>query len=198
MRCEIAKRQTRPLPPSVPPSVAKLGHEGSSLASDSAQSSTAGGVRGWYIRWTMASGACACTVDAMGPGRGLSRSQWYDVGLAAGALAISISVLMTISSWEPGPVAVLLVLAHVLPVAFRRRMPRAAFAVSVGAGVIYLAAGWPMVGLGVAALVMIYSLAAYSERVWSLLGLAAIELGLTPSKPCSARVALRSTRSWAT
>ena len=115
----------------------------------------------------------------MGPGRGLSRSQWYDGALAAGALAISISVLTTIPSWEPGPLAGLLVLAHVLPVAFRRRMPRAAFAVSIGAGVLYLAAGWPMVGLGVAALVMTYSLAAYSARVHSLLGLAAIELGLT-------------------
>jgi signal transduction histidine kinase len=115
----------------------------------------------------------------MGPGRGLSRSQWYDVALAAGVLAISISVLTTIPSWEPGPLAVLLVLAHVLPVAFRRRMPRAAFAVSAGAGVLYLAAGWPMVGLGVAALVMTYSLAAYSARFESLVGLAAIELGLT-------------------
>jgi signal transduction histidine kinase len=51
--------------------------------------------------------------------------------------------------------------------------------VSVGAGVVYLAAGWPMVGLGIAALVMTYSLAAYSGRVDSIVGLVAIELGLS-------------------
>lgn len=82
-------------------------------------------------------------------------------------------------AWDPGPVAGLLVLAHVAPIALRRRAPRAAFAVSVGAGVVYLAAGWPMVGLGIAALVMTYSLAAYSGRVDSVVGLVAIELGLT-------------------
>jgi signal transduction histidine kinase len=114
----------------------------------------------------------------MGAGRRLSRSQWYDVAVAAGALAISVSVLATIPSWEPGPVAGLLVLAHVVPIAFRRRVPRAAFAVSAGGGVLYLAAGWPMVGLGVAALVMTYSLAAYSTRAHSVGGLATVEVGL--------------------
>ena len=115
----------------------------------------------------------------MGTGLRLSRSQWYDVALTAGALAISISILTTMPSWEPGPVAGLLVLAHVVPVAFRRTTPRAAFAVSIGAGVVYLAAGWPMVGLGLAALIMTYSLAAYAARSHSLVGLAAIELGLS-------------------
>ena len=115
----------------------------------------------------------------MGPGRRLSRSQWYDVALAAGALAISASILTTVPSWDPAPAAAVLAIAHVTPVAFRRRTPRAAFVVSVGAGVVYLAAGWPMVGLGVAALVMTYSLAAYSARVDSVVGLVAIELGLT-------------------
>jgi signal transduction histidine kinase len=110
--------------------------------------------------------------------RQLSRGQWYDAGLALAALAISVSVLTTMPSWEPGPAAGLLVFGHVIPVAFRRVMPRAAFAVSIGAGGLYLAAGWPMVGLGVAALVMTYSLAAYSARVHSLVGLAAIEVGL--------------------
>jgi signal transduction histidine kinase len=114
----------------------------------------------------------------MGPGRRLSRSQWYDIGLAVGALAVSMSILTTMPSWQPGPVAGLLVVTHVVPVAFRRMMPRVAFAVSIGAGAAYLAAGWPMVGLGVAALIMTYSLGAYSGRVHSLLGLAAIEVGL--------------------
>ena len=127
----------------------------------------------------MATGARACTVESVVPRRRLSRSQWYDAALAAGALAISISVVTTMPSWDPGPVAGLLVLAHVMPIVFRRRAPRAAFAVSIGAGVLYLAAGWPMVGLGVAALVMTYSLAAYSARVHSVAGLVVVELGLT-------------------
>ncbi len=115
----------------------------------------------------------------MGSGRRVSRGQWYDLALAAGALGISLSILTTIPSWEPGPVAGLLVLAHVVPIALRRTAPRTAFAVSIGAGVLYLAAGWPMVGLGVAGLVMTYSLAAYAPRAHSVIGLAAVEAGLT-------------------
>ena len=127
----------------------------------------------------MAGDACACTVEPMGRGVRLSRGQWYDTALAAGGLAISISILTTMPSWDPGPVAALLIVAHVVPVAFRRRAPRAAFAVSIGAGTVYLAAGWPMVGLGVAALVITYSLAAYSRRAHALVGLVTVEVGLT-------------------
>lgn len=114
----------------------------------------------------------------MGPRRRLSRSQWYDVALAAGALAISISIFTTMPSWDPPPVAGLLAGAHAIPIAFRRRAPRAAFAVSMGAAAVYLAAGWPMVGLGLAALVTTYSLAAYSARAHAAVGLAAVETGL--------------------
>ena len=115
----------------------------------------------------------------MARGRRWSRSQWYDAALTAGCLAISASILTTMPEWDPGPGAALLVLAHVAPVAFRRRFPGAAFAVSTAAGALYLAVGWPMVGLGVAALVMTYSLAAYAARRHSVPGLVAIELGLT-------------------
>ena len=111
--------------------------------------------------------------------RRLSRTQWYDGVLAAGALAISISIVTTMPSWEPGPVAAALILAHVVPIAFRRSAPQAAFVVSTGAGTLYLAAGWPMVGLGIAALVMTYSVAAYAPRAHSVAGLAAVEVGLT-------------------
>jgi signal transduction histidine kinase len=111
----------------------------------------------------------------------LSRSQWSDIALAAFALFISASVLLTFPDrdWSPGPLAWALVLIHNVPVAFRRRSPRSAFAVSIGAGVLYLAIGWPMVGLGLAALIMTYSLAASTPRRHSLLGLAAVELALT-------------------
>jgi signal transduction histidine kinase len=111
-------------------------------------------------------------------GRGV---QWPDVGLAAAAFAISASVLTSLRSWSPGPVAWVLVTAHAAPIAFRRRSPRAAFAVSAAAGTMYLARGWPMVGLGLAALVMTYSLAAYATRRDSLVGLAAVEVVLTAS-----------------
>ncbi|HEX2273540.1 MAG TPA: sensor histidine kinase [Acidimicrobiales bacterium] len=110
-----------------------------------------------------------------------SRSQWSDVALAAAAFAISASVLTTHQQWSPGPVAWALVAVHVVPVAFRRTAPRAAFAVSVAAGAVYLALGWPMVGLGLAALIMTYSLAAYTSRKDSLVGLAAVEVVLTAS-----------------
>ncbi|HEX2191867.1 MAG TPA: histidine kinase [Acidimicrobiales bacterium] len=105
----------------------------------------------------------------------MSRSQWADAALAAAMFAISASVLATQRGWSPGPVAWALVAAHTVPVAFRRRAPAPAFAVSAAAGAVYLALGWPMVGLGLAALVMTYSLAAYSSRRRSLVGLAAVE-----------------------
>jgi signal transduction histidine kinase len=117
----------------------------------------------------------------MGNDRPSDRSQWFDVALAAGAFAISASVLLTMPSWSPRPGAWALVSAHIVPVAFRRRSPGAAFAVSTAAGVVYLALGWPMVGLGLAALVMTYSLAAYARRRHSILGLAAVEATLTAS-----------------
>ena len=107
--------------------------------------------------------------------------QWADVALAAAAFAISASVLTSLESWSPGPLAWALVTAHAAPVAFRRTSPRAAFAVSAAAGTMYLALGWPMVGLGLAALVMTYSLAAYAARVDSLVGLAAVEVVLIAS-----------------
>ncbi len=110
----------------------------------------------------------------------VSRSQWSDGALAAFALFISASVLVTFPSrdWSPGLAAWALVVAHNVPVAFRRRWPRAAFAVSTAAGVLYLALDWPMVGLGLAALIMTYSLAATTPRRHSLPGLGAIELAL--------------------
>ena len=114
-------------------------------------------------------------------GKGWRGVQWSDVALAAAAFAISASVLGTVRSWSPGPAAWALAAAHAAPIAFRRRSPRVAFAVSAAAGTIYVALGWPMVGLGLAVLVMTYSLAAYAPRRDSLLGLAAVEVVLTAS-----------------
>ncbi|HWC12120.1 MAG TPA: sensor histidine kinase [Acidimicrobiales bacterium] len=120
-------------------------------------------------------------MGAQGHGPRWSRSQWSDVALAAAALAISASVLPTRRFGTLEPLAWSLVLVHAVPVAFRRRSPRAAFAVSAAAGTFYVALGWPMVGLGLAALIMVYSLAAYAPRRHSLVGLAAVELVLLAS-----------------
>ena len=136
-----------------------------------------------YASGTMANGGRACTFALVGdhdPGSRWGGSQWSDVALASGAFAISASVLSTVP-WSPGPDAWALALAHAVPVAFRRRTPRAAFAVSMIAAAVYLARDWPMVGLGLAALVMTYSLAAYGPRRDSLVGLAAVDVVLTAS-----------------
>jgi signal transduction histidine kinase len=137
-----------------------------------------------YANGTTPNDAGTCTfriVGAQGRRPRWSRSQWSDVALAVGAFAISASVLTTHQRWSPGPAAWALVAVHAAPVAFRRTSPRAAFAVSAAAGAAYLAPGWPMVGLGLAALVMTYSLAAYTSRRDSLVGLAAVEAVLTAS-----------------
>ena len=118
----------------------------------------------------------------MGGGRPrLSRSQWFDLALAAGALAISASVLVTFPAASRGPASWALVVAHVTPVAFRRERPAAAFAVSTIAGAIYLAVGWPMVGLGLAALIMTYSVAAYAPRRVAAVALACVQIVLIGS-----------------
>ena len=103
-----------------------------------------------------------------------NRGEWPDAALAAGAIILNASVLLTIPTWSPGAAAWVLVVAHSAPVGFRRRAPRAAFAVSSVAGGAYLLLGWPMVGLGLTALVMTYSLSAYAARRDSLVGVAAV------------------------
>ncbi|MFP5317973.1 MAG: sensor histidine kinase [Acidimicrobiia bacterium] len=107
-----------------------------------------------------------------------ARELLIDAGLAAATFGISASILAANPLWSPSPrlVAWALVTAHTLPVAFRRQAPRASFLISLAAGGIYLALGWPMVGLGLAGLVMTYSLATYASRRDSLFGLAAVEL----------------------
>lgn len=105
----------------------------------------------------------------------VKRMSWADVALAAALAALSASVLVGFEQRDQALPAVSWVVAaaHVAPVVWRRRVPRSAFAVSVGAGAVFVASGWPMVGLGVAALVMTYSLAAETPRVLSLVGLGA-------------------------
>lgn len=129
----------------------------------------------------MADDRRTCTVSLVGD-RGHAadghRSRWSDAALAVACLALNASILASFPSWSPGPLAWLLAAAHTAPVALRRRSPAGAFAVSTAAAGVYLAFGWPMVGLGLAALVTTYSLAAYTARRTSLVSLAAVELAL--------------------
>lgn len=127
----------------------------------------------------MAGNDLTCTVTLVGDHvpRWIRR-RWSDVALAAGMLAISASVLVTMPSWTPGPGAWLLVIGHTAPVAFRRTSPAPAFAVSIAAGIFYVALGWPVVGLGIASLVMTHSLAAHADRRHSLVGVGVVEAAL--------------------
>ena len=143
-----------------------------------------------YAAGGMARRPRACTVgpvDTRAAARPWGRSDWSDLALAAALLALSASVLAGFRSLSPAAVAWVLVVAHCLPVAVRRRAPRAAFAASFAAGAAYLAFRWPMVGLGLAALVMTYSLAAFASRRDSLAGLAAVAAALVAAALVGAR-----------
>ncbi|MBT8213480.1 MAG: hypothetical protein KJN71_10075, partial [Acidimicrobiia bacterium] len=110
----------------------------------------------------------------------LTRDDAIDAGLAVLALALSFSVLIGLNQRSGIDTSLAWVLAglHSLPVAMRRRVPRASFAVSMTAGFIYLVVGLPMVCLGLAALLMLYSLAAATPRRESIVGLVVVQLGL--------------------
>lgn len=109
-----------------------------------------------------------------------TRQDTFDVALATALVLLVFSVLAGLQERGAGNVAAAgsLAVAHTIPVAGRRRVPRSAFAVSTSAGFAYLAVGLPMVGLGLAALVMIYSLAAAIPRAESLAGLIVAEVGM--------------------
>ncbi|HET9443671.1 MAG TPA: histidine kinase [Acidimicrobiales bacterium] len=115
------------------------------------------------------------------PGHGGRRQVAFDAALAAGALALSASIGLTGPVALRGPGPWLLVVAHVLPVAFRRRAPRAAFAVSVAAGALFVALGWPTVVLGLAVLVMTYSVAVALPFREALVALVAAEVAMVAS-----------------
>jgi signal transduction histidine kinase len=116
-------------------------------------------------------------VGPLGPDVPTPRQRVVDAGLALAATALSWSIL---GGFDEGVGAGGWVVAtvHTTAIAFRRVAPRASFAVGSLAGIAYVAAGWPMVGLGPAAVVAVYSLAAYSTRRDSLVGLVAVEVAL--------------------
>lgn len=109
-----------------------------------------------------------------------SRQDWFDVGVAVALTALTVSVLVGLSQ-RSGPTTTIgwwLAIGHTAAVAGRRRFPRLAFAMSALTGLAYLALGLEMVGLGLAALVMVYSIAAEVPRRQSLAALGAVEVGM--------------------
>src|SRR5688500_7581377 len=104
------------------------------------------------------------------------KEQWIDIVLALGAVGLAASILrsLAVSGGLPWVLAGL----HGAPIVLRRGTPRWAFAMSTAAGLAFVAGGWPMVGLGLAGVVMVYSLAAYADRLSSAIGLVAAALGL--------------------
>jgi signal transduction histidine kinase len=108
------------------------------------------------------------------------REQWVDIALAIGAFGLSVSILRsftTRSDLAPWALTAL----HSAALVLRRRAPRSAFALSTAAGLAFVATGWPMVGLGLASVVTMYSLAAYGDRMSSAIGLAVAAVGLVAS-----------------
>jgi signal transduction histidine kinase len=99
--------------------------------------------------------------------------------LAVVAAGAGVATLATVLPFDPGSpeawAAYLLVLAHTLPIAVRRRWPLAVLAWGLATGVAFAALGLNLVSLTFAVLVYLYTVAAHRPRVASLAGLAATE-----------------------
>ena len=99
--------------------------------------------------------------------------------LAVAAAAAGFTLLATALPFDPGSpwavAAYLLVAAHSLPIAVRRRFPLPALAWALATGVAFAALGLNLVALSFTILVYVYTAAAHCPRRRSLAGLAAAE-----------------------
>jgi signal transduction histidine kinase len=99
--------------------------------------------------------------------------------LAVVAAGAGVATLATVLPFDPGSprawAAYLLVLAHTLPIAVRRRWPLAVLAWGLATGAAFAALGLNLVPLNFAVLVYVYTVAARCPRRASLAGLAATE-----------------------
>jgi hypothetical protein len=99
--------------------------------------------------------------------------------LAVVAAGAGVATLATVLPFDPGSprawAAYLLVLAHTLPIAVRRRWPLGVLAVGLATGAAFAALGLNLVALNFAVLVYVYTVAAHRPRRASLAGLAATE-----------------------
>jgi signal transduction histidine kinase len=99
--------------------------------------------------------------------------------LALAAAAVGLSLLASALPFDPGSArawaAYLLVLAHTLPLAVRRRWPLATLTAGLVTGAAFALLGLNLVVLTVALLIYVYTVAARCPRRVSLTGLAATE-----------------------
>jgi signal transduction histidine kinase len=103
--------------------------------------------------------------------------------LAAATAAAGVTLLATVLPFDPGSprslAAYLLMLAHTLPIAVRRRWPLPVLAAGLATGAAFAALRLNLVALTFALLVYVYTVAARRPRRLSLAGLAATEALLT-------------------
>jgi signal transduction histidine kinase len=99
--------------------------------------------------------------------------------LALAASAVGLSLLASALPFDPGSprtwAAYLLLLAHTLPLAVRRRWPLAVLAWALATGAAFAAVGPSLVPLSFTILIYVYTAAAHCPRRVSLAGLAATE-----------------------
>jgi len=99
--------------------------------------------------------------------------------LAVAATAVGFATLATVLPFDPGSprawAAYLLLAAHTLPIAVRRRFPVPALAWALATGVGFAALGLSLVALSFTILIYVYTVAAHRPRRVSLAGLAATE-----------------------
>jgi signal transduction histidine kinase len=87
-----------------------------------------------------------------------------DAGIAAGFAALSVSIVVGLVDGPAAVVGSFLAVAHSAPLVVRRRYPLAVLGTMIATAFAYTLAGFPAVGLGPAALVAVFTVAAACER----------------------------------
>ena len=103
-------------------------------------------------------------------------SRLGDVMLAAAAVVLTLAILAGFPRLSDN--AGVLAVAHGASLAWRRRFPRTVLAVGSGIGVVVGVAGYPLVILGLAPLVLAYTAAAELPRRQAVVALVAIEVAM--------------------
>jgi signal transduction histidine kinase len=95
------------------------------------------------------------TIDPTGPRR-------FDVALVAVLWLLSLSIVLgVVDGVARQATAAAIALAHIAPLAWRRRYPEGVLLAMAATGLVFVASSNPVVGLGPAALVGVYAVAAY-------------------------------------
>ena len=118
--------------------------------------------------------------------RSTTRDEWrswaFDALIALFLIFVSITILVSMlhrDDFESIGLVVILLVIHGGSALFRRRAPLVVMAMTLASGLAVHALGVPVVVLGVATLVALYSVATYRERVQSLVALGAASIAMT-------------------